>query len=130
MLSLSTLERDAAVVNMSRAGPRIPSSRASARVALRAFNPDANLDVQHGTLMPPAPDADIEVMLHNRIYTTRLRVNCLLRWKLYWSRKMFLRSRANMIRPVSGLFSSLAVWKSVDAWRGLTRRDRDNAVER
>ena len=130
MLSLSTLERDAAVVNMSRAGPRIPSSRASARVALRAFNPDANLDVRHGTLMPPAPDADIEVMLHNRIYTTRLRVNCLLRWKLYWSRKMFLRSRANMIRPVSGLFSSLAVWKIVDAWRELTRRERDNVIER
>jgi hypothetical protein len=35
-----------------------------------------------------------------------------------------------MIRPVSGLFSSLAVWKIVDAWRGLTRRERDNAVER
>jgi hypothetical protein len=35
-----------------------------------------------------------------------------------------------MIRPVSGLFSSLAIWKVVDAWREITRQQRDNVLER
>ena len=111
---------------MSRAGT---SNRASARVALRAFNPSANMDANHGP-QAPASDDDIGNVLYARIYSTRLKVNCLLRWKLYWSRSMFLRSRANMIRPVSGLFSSLAMWKLVDAWREVTRQQRDGVLER
>jgi hypothetical protein len=113
---------DNAHVNMPRQA--IPN-RVSARVALRAFNPTANPVVQ-----APASDAEIEDMLLVRIYATRLKVGSLLRWKLHWSRKMFLRSRANMIRPVSGLFSSIAVWKIVDAWRELTRREREDVLER
>jgi hypothetical protein len=65
---------------MSRAGPSMPSNRASARVALRAFNPAAIRDVTHFTQAADASHADIEFLLHDRIYMTRLRVNCLLRW--------------------------------------------------
>jgi hypothetical protein len=111
---------------MSNAGV---SNRAGARVALRAFNPAAKPEANIAT-QQPASDANIGDMLHARIYETRLKVNCLLRWKLHWSRQMFLRSRANMIRPVSGFVSSLAVWKIVDAWREYTLRLHNNVLER
>lgn len=111
---------------MRRAG--VPN-RASARTALQAFDPaassNANLRVQEHV-----PDAEIGDMLHVRIYVTRLKVNCLLRWKLYWSRRRFLRSRANMIRPISGNFSSLAGWKILDAWREHALQERNCVLER
>ena len=104
-------------------------NRAGARVALRAFNPAGKPDSNLGS-EEFASAAEIGNLLYVRIYETRLKVSCLLRWKLYWSRQMFLRSRANMIRPVCGLFSSLAAWKIVDAWREYASQKRNNVLER
>jgi hypothetical protein len=107
----------------------VVANRISARHALRAFNPTVSPQIHPGS-PAPASDVAIEDMLLVRIYGTRLRVKKFLRWKLHWSRKTFLKSRANMIRPLCGLFSSIAIWKIVDAWRELTRRERDDVLDR